>query len=93
MSRLRLSFLADKDLSNIAAYTIQNYGLRRARLYRDGLFKAFEIISDFPNIASDQNHIKANTRRHVHQFHAIYYRIDVERILILRILGPGEDPI
>ena len=93
MANYRLSKLADKDLGNIASYTIQNFGIRQANLYRDRLFKAFEMISDFPLIGSDQSLIKKNIRRHVHEFHSIYYRVDGNEILILRILGPGEDPL
>ncbi|WP_161990593.1 type II toxin-antitoxin system RelE/ParE family toxin [Candidatus Methylobacter oryzae] len=93
MANYRLSKLADKDLGNIACYTIQRFGIRQASLYRDGLFKAFEMISDFPLIGSDQSQIKKDIRRHVHESHSIYYRVDVDEILILRILGPGEDPL
>jgi toxin ParE1/3/4 len=58
MAKYRLSNLADKDLGNIASYTIQRFGIRQASLYRDGLFKAFEMIFDFPLIGSDQSQIK-----------------------------------
>ena len=90
-----LSKLAEKDISNIASYTIQRFGIKQARLYKEGLFKAFEIISDFPFIGSDQSIIKERVRRYVYESHAIYYRVDINinEILILRILGPGEDPL
>lgn len=93
MVKYRLSKLADKDIGNIASYTIQRFGIRQASLYRDGLFKALEMIFDFPLIGSDQSQIKKNIRRHVHEFHSIYYRVDANEIFILRILGPGEDPL
>jgi len=93
MANYRLSKLADKDLISIATYTIERFGVRQASLYRDGLFKAFEMVADFPLIGSDQSQIKNNIRRHVHEFHSIYYRVDVNEIFILRILGPGKDPL
>lgn len=93
MASYRLSKLADKDIGNIASYTIQRFGIRQARIYRDGLFKAFEMISEFPLIGSDQSQIKENIRRHVHEQHSIYYRADADGIFILRILGAGEDPL
>jgi toxin ParE1/3/4 len=93
MLNYRLSKQADKDLENIALYSIQNFGIKRARLYRDGLFKTFDMICEFPMIGSDQNHIKKNVRRQVYESHSIYYRIDENAIFILRILGPGEDPL
>jgi len=93
MTDYYLSKLAAKDIGNIASYTIQRFGIRQARLYRDGLFKAFEMISDFPFMGSDQSQIKKNIRRHVYESHSIYSRVDVNEIFILRILGPGEDPL
>ncbi len=93
MADYRLSKLADKDLTSIASYTIKRFGLRQASLYRDGLFKAFEMVADFPLIGGDQSQIKNNIRRHVHESHAIYYRVGVNEIFILRILGPGKDPL
>jgi len=93
MVNYQLSKRAEKDLGNIAVYTIQNFGIRQARLYRDGLFKTFDMICEFPMIGSDQNHIKKNVRRQAYESHAIYYRVDTKTIFILRILGPGEDPL
>jgi toxin ParE1/3/4 len=93
MLSYRLSKRAEKDLESIALYSIQNFGIKQARLYRDGLFKTFDMICDFPMIGSDQNHIKKNVRRQVYESHSIYYRIDANAIFILRILGPGEDPL
>ena len=93
MANYFLSKLADKDLGKIAAYTIQQFGIQQSKTYRDGLFKTFEMISGFPLIGSDQSQIKKNIRRLVYEFHAIYYRVDENQVLILRILGPGEDPL
>jgi len=93
MLNYRLSKRADKDLGNIAVYSIENFGIRQARIYRDGLFKTFDLICEFPMIGSDQNHIKKNVRRQVYESHSIYYRIDANAIFILRILDPGEDPL
>jgi toxin ParE1/3/4 len=83
----------EKDLENIALYLIQNFGIKQARLYRDGLFKTFDMICEFPLIGSDQSHIKKNARRQVYESHSVYYRINANAIFILRILGQGEDPL
>jgi len=93
MLSYRLSKRAEKDFENIAVYSIKNFGIKQARLYRDGLFKTFDMICAFPMIGSNQNHIKKNVRRQVYESHSIYYRIDAKAIFILRILGPGEDPL
>ncbi|MDD5319808.1 MAG: type II toxin-antitoxin system RelE/ParE family toxin [Methylococcales bacterium] len=93
MAKCRLSKRAEKDLSNIAIYTIQHFGIKQARLYRDGLFKTFDTITEFPLIGSEQSHIKPKVRRFVYESHTIYYRVNSNDIVILRILGPGEDPL
>jgi toxin ParE1/3/4 len=93
MSGYRLLKKAENDLVSIADYTIQHFGIEQARLYRDGLFKVFEIITDFPLIGSNQGHIKKNMRWHVHELHSIYYRVDVDEIIIYRILGLGKYPL
>ncbi|MBE8233100.1 MAG: type II toxin-antitoxin system RelE/ParE family toxin [Endozoicomonadaceae bacterium] len=93
MTEYRLLKKAEKDIANIANYTIQKFGIKQAGVYRDGLFRSFEIISDFPLIGSSQHHTKKNIRRHVHEHHSIYYRVDAHGVTIYRILGPGEDPL
>jgi toxin ParE1/3/4 len=67
--------------------------IRQARLYRDGLLKTIDMICEFPMIGSGQHDIKKNVRRQVYESHSIYYRVDSNAIFILRILGPGEDPL
>jgi len=62
MASYHLSNLADEDLGNIATYSIQRFGINQARLYRDGLFKTFEMISDFPLKGSDQCKILVTLR-------------------------------
>ncbi|WP_347988681.1 type II toxin-antitoxin system RelE/ParE family toxin [Methylomonas sp. AM2-LC] len=93
MADYQLSKLAEKDIENIARYTIQRFGIRQARLYRDGLFKSLDMIAEYPFVGSNQSHIKENIRRHVYESHSIYYRIDGSVPFIFRIFGPGEDPI
>lgn len=92
MVNYKLTKKAEKDLTQIAIYTIQNYGLNQAHSYRDGLFKTFATIAEFPLIGSDQSRIKPFVRRFTYESHTIYYRVKGEGILILRILGPGQDP-
>lgn len=84
---------AGNDVANIADYNIQRFGIEQARIYRDSLFESFEMLAEYPLIGSSQHHIKENIRRHVHEYHSIYYRVDEQGIIIYRILGPGKDPL
>jgi toxin ParE1/3/4 len=40
-----------------------------------------------------RNQSTSNVRRQVYESHSIYYHVDSNAIFILRILGPGEDPL
>ncbi|MGD0958549.1 MAG: type II toxin-antitoxin system RelE/ParE family toxin [Methylomonas sp.] len=93
MAKLQLSKPAEKDLINIATYTIKKIGAKQAGLYKDSLFNTLEAIAKFPLMGSDRSHIKPELRRFVFGSDTIYYRVNDGNIFILRILGPGEDPL
>lgn len=92
MPELRFTQAAAEDLASIADYTIERHGVRQARSYRDRLFRAFDLIVERPFIGSNQSHVRSDTRRLVHESHGIYYEVGSTEILVLRILGPGQDP-
>lgn len=52
MADFRLSERAASDLSGIADYTIQNFGIEQARRYRDGFVRSFRQLSDNPLLGS-----------------------------------------
>ena len=93
MANYRLLRAAEKDLGEIADYTIAKHGPEQAKVYRDGLLKAFDAIAEHPEIGTDQNHIFPELRRLVHESHAIYYRVGDNEIVVMRLLGPGQDPL
>jgi len=84
---------AARDLEDIAEYSTRQFGVQQARIYGEGLLKAIERIAEYPLIGSDQSQVRAGLRRHVHAAHAIYYRVSGSRVIVLRILGPGQDPL
>lgn len=92
MADYALTRRAESDLADIAEFTTERFGTDQARGYRDGLIEAFELIARFPALGTDQGHLKPGARRLVHGSHAIYYRQRRDGVLILRILGPGQDP-
>ncbi len=93
MVNYRLLRAAESDLGEIADYTIAKHGLKQARSYRVGLLIAFEMIAENPEIGADQSHIVPALRRFNHKSHAIYYRTGDNEIVVLRLLGPGQDPL
>lgn len=55
--------------------------------------KTLNTLIEYPTMGSNQSHIKANSRRYDYRSHSVYYLTQNETIVILRILGPGEDPL
>jgi toxin ParE1/3/4 len=89
----RLSGKAASDLAGIADYSLQQFGLERARSYRDDLLKAFVHIAHNPNLGSQISHISPDTRRLVTGSHIIYYRTRPDGLFIRRILHQSQDPL
>ncbi len=93
MPRIRLAPDAVEDLEAIAEYTIERFGLNQAALYREGILGAIDLLAENPLLGTAQESIMINARRFVHQSHVIYYEVALKEIVVLRILGPGQDPM
>lgn len=91
MANVQLSCDAAADLQNIADYTIQTFGVKQARRYRDGLRSTFVAIAENPDIGIDGAWLRRGVRRQFYQSHVIFYEATAEGILILRILHKSED--
>lgn len=86
MSEYQLSQAADDDLLQIALYGFENFGAAQSERYRDKLEKQFSIIADNPLSYASVDHIRAGYRRSVCGSHSIYYVVENQNILIVRIL-------
>ena len=93
MASQRLLRAAENDLGEIADYTIAKHGVAQARVYRDSLLDTLETIARNPGIGTNQSHILPALRRFVHESHSIYYRVEDDGVVVLRLLGPGQDPL
>tara|TARA_R110000868_G_scaffold190550_1_gene434370 strand:+ start:29073 stop:29366 length:294 start_codon:yes stop_codon:yes gene_type:complete len=94
MAGFRLTVRAEADVEAIYEYSILNFGLERAGAYFDSLFARFVLLADYPGLGHDYGHIAPGLRRFEQVSHSIYYtRLDDGDVLILRILGQGQDPL
>ena len=94
MPSYRLLKTAESDLATIAEYTIENFGVEQSRVYRDGpVRRVRHCFLEFRHLGVDKSHIRQNLRRDIHKFHATYYRADHRGVVVIRILGPEEDPL
>lgn len=92
MAEYHLTQLAADDITAIADYTFERFGIDQALKYQDRLFRTFDLIAENPMLGTNQSHTWPNTRRFASGYHQIFYKADVSGILILRILGPGQNP-
>ena len=86
MADFRLSSQADSDLTGIADYTIETFGIEQARRYRDGLEAGLQNLADNPMLGYSADDLAPNLRRLEHQSHVIFYIPLDDGVLIVRIL-------
>lgn len=91
MHEYRLSELAAQDLFDIALYGMEHFGLEASFNYRDMLKERLERVAEHPERYPLVEHIRRGYRRTVCGVHSIYYRIEADEVVIIRILG-RQDP-
>lgn len=87
MPRYRLTGKAKDDLLEITLYGIARFGTEQFRRYIDKLKRRFEELAERPERYPMVQHIHKGYRRSVCGVHSIYYRIEEEEVIIVRILG------
>jgi len=90
VSGYKLTNAAAKDFERILDFGIDRFGMERAVLYTEGLKDRFETIAAHPQRYPAVDHIAAGYRRSVYGAHAIYYRIEADYALIVRVLGQQD---
>jgi len=82
---------AETDMSDIWHYGADNWGIEQADRYADGLFALFDLLADFPEMARERTEFDPPVRIHPSAEHLIIYRVEQDRLIILRVLGAGQD--
>ena len=92
MAEYRLSKRAEKDLAEIADYTIETFGIKQSRRYRDRLSTCFQTLADNPMLGcSAALHLAPELRCYEYQSHVVFYMPEVPDILIVRVLHKSMD--
>ena len=91
MGKFHLTNRAVADLSEIADFTIQSFGIEQARFYRDGLNNCFDILADNPQLGRSAAELAPNLKRFEYQSHVVFYVPRDTGILIVRILHQRMD--
>jgi len=87
MAQYKLSNTAKEDLIRIHHYGIEHFGIVQADKYFNTFFDYFELIAQRPFSFESVDHIKKGYRRCVCGADSIFYRINLEIVEIMAIIG------
>ncbi len=91
MKRLELSQLADADLNDILHYGTKRFGVALADRYYFGFQEAFDLFCRYPEVAQLDPETQLGLRVWAYRQHRIFYRVEEDAILIVRILHHSTD--
>tara|TARA_R100001244_G_scaffold9454_3_gene11463 strand:- start:4472 stop:4762 length:291 start_codon:yes stop_codon:yes gene_type:complete len=91
MAELQLSRRAANDLAEIADYTIAEFGIDQARLYRDQLDACFRSLLANPQLGRSAEEVAPGLRRIRQQAHVVFYTAEQDQMLIVRVLHHSMD--
>lgn len=86
MTEYRFSRRAATDLEAIAEYTIEHFGIKQARQYRDELKTCFDQLAENPRLGRRAEQLGVGLRRYEHRSHIVFYQIADTDLLIVRVL-------
>jgi len=86
MSRFILTRRAEADVLEILAYSIENFGRRKALEYLFSLESCFELLAAKPLMGRAAPQIDSAVRRHEHESHIILYEHTQRGITILALV-------
>jgi toxin ParE1/3/4 len=89
--RLELSRSAQADLDDIRDYSLAEFGAARASAYLDAIEAAFRRIVDFPEAGPLHATVHPPIRSLGCRQHRIFYQVEEDRILVVRILHKAMD--
>jgi toxin ParE1/3/4 len=86
MAELDLSPAARADLVDIRLYSIKQFGANVADAYFHGFDEAFALLRQHPKVGPEQKGLGQEIRCLVHRRHRIFYQIEDNLVVIVRIL-------
>ena len=93
MKRLELSVTADADLFDIPAYGTAVHGEAASDAYYDGLTEAFDFLCTHPEAGQVDEASGLDLRRWRYRQHRIFYRVDDETLLVVRVFPVAADAV
>lgn len=91
-SPVRISALAEADLMEVWRYTAERWGSEQADVYLDAFGAAFRQLAAQPLIGAKRGGVREGYRVLFVGEHAVYYRVDVSVVGVVRVLHGRMDP-
>jgi toxin ParE1/3/4 len=89
--RLYLTPTAKKDFRAILRYTRKTWGERQRAIYARRLTEAMDELTRYPDLGEAREDIPAGMRAKSVAQHVIFYRIDDQMLIVIRILHSRMD--
>ena len=87
----KLSEAASQDIERLLDQSIIDFGLLQTEAYYNDLTHCLSLLAENPEMGTGADDIRAGYRRFPHESHLIFYTIQDEHILIIRILHKRMD--
>lgn len=92
MAEYHLTPAAADDIDAITEFTRVTWSLDQALDYVDKIYDIFDQIAAFPEIGRDERDLGSDLRSKPVAKHRIYYRVEGNTLIIIRILHAAQDP-
>ena len=92
VTKIRWTAKANKDLDSIAEYLETEWNSRVKRNFFKLLTSKLDLISIFPNLGAQILHPKIIKSILITKHSRLYYRVNKNQIIILRIYDTRKDP-
>lgn len=89
--RFQLTNTAYADLKSIAEYTQTTWGIEQRREYLSRLDQSFHMIAENVGIGRNCDHIREGYYSRPVGKHLVFYRVENETVMIVRILHQSMD--
>lgn len=91
MTRLRTASAARADIRGIQAYGKSTFGAFAAKEHLKGLSAMFALLEARPLAGVAEPALGIGMRSFAFRLHRIYYRLDGDDLLVVRILHQAQD--
>ena len=86
MGRFLLTRSVENDLFEIGEYTVRAWGIEQCARYIDGLEACCQKLPDNPKVGRSCENLRPGYFRMEQGKHVVFYRIDDDGIVVVRIL-------